>query len=244
MRCCLLSVLLFCCIQASLATTVSVSTFGGIALPRLENNNDVRITSNQINSYITQQKTRVRPLIGARFAMGIVRRRWDFDVGLLAIYSNLGHVAGTEFPFSNDGQFDPLGYHLTMRSIAGFIDPRFLYPGRIFRPYIHFGLGIAFNRAYHYREFTIPDSGGAAPVPTGFSGYTNTHVAYMGGAGVLIRLIPGRLNQLFLGSEFGWLDLGKAKLDKMPSQTVSSRLTVNKVAMPYGFISLEYRHGV
>ena len=230
----------------SIAMALSLILFGGSVFQRVKNSPTVQINSQQWNNYVTDRQTRLAGIYGARLADNrfVLDHTWNFSLGLSGLYTDFRKIGGTEYPFSNSGVFDSLGYKFKVQSYALFLDSRFIYTDYLLQPYVGLGLGAAVNNANHYNEFTTPNSGGAAPVPNGFESHTRASFAYKADIGLRLPLINTTANAFFIGLEYGWLNLGRAQLGRMPAQTTSSHLTVKRLATQYALLTLEYSNGV
>lgn len=232
-------------IAACHASSISIGLLGGGVFPKISNTTAVQITSQQWNNYAASKKMRERWISGARIATSLMHlnAHWTMSLGVIGLYTNLGKFQGKQYPLSNGGSFDPLGYDFRVRSTGLLLSPRFTYQRGAFQPYVQMGLGLAVNRAYAYNEFTIPSSGGSEPVPNGFKSHSRVGLSYLVGAGVATRILHRHRHAIYLGTEYGWVDFGKAKLGKMPPQTAPSRLKINHLGAQYLLLSLEYRYG-
>ena len=221
------SILLLGCCHIAFAGSVTLFTGGGFNIVDLKNNSEIGLNNTITNGYSTKQHTTINGtwMLGAGYTF-YPSHNVTVSALITAAYDNLGKVKGTKAPFINGGDFDTLNYRYDVRSYEFFIGPKISYTAYTLQPYVEAGAGISLNRLSNYYEAPTDSNSGASPVKNGFQDNTETDFAYMLGIGVQTMLYHGQHFQLLAGLGYQYRDLGNAKLQPMPTQTINNTIKI------------------
>jgi len=163
------------------------------------------------------------------------------NLGANAYYAKY-NLSGTNSPFINAGQFDTLNYQVTDVTNSVLIEPKMIYTGYLFQPYILAGLGVTWNKTSSYSESPTNPTLTAAPVPVPFNGTTTTNFAYELGIGVQVLLYKtSHQNNINLFLDYRYMNWGQMRLGTTPLQTTSRGPDLGRLQTQIFSIGLEYQ---
>jgi hypothetical protein len=239
----LLLFFLFFTTSSCYASNIDVFLMGGTAVSKTSNNNYVGINQDVVNSYQTNERTLIQPLLGVGIAHTFINfiRPVNISVGLSGYYADLGKIQGTEYPFINDGIFDTLDYKFQAKSRSVLAESRVAYTQYNWQPYALAGVGVAWNHLYNYNETpTIPSkSAQASPYP--FANHTSSDFAYEFGVGIQKQLYSdlSRHLQCFLALDYRYMNNGLGNLGSSSAQTTRDRIHITNLQMQALLLSLK-----
>jgi hypothetical protein len=225
------------------ASNIDIFLMGGTAVSKTANNNYVGINPYVVNSYQTNTRTLIQPLLGVGIAHTFINfiRPINISVGLSGYYADLGKIQGTEYPFINDGIFDSLDYKFRAQSWSVLAESRLAYTQYDWQPYALAGVGAAWNHLYSYDETpTIPsESAQASPYP--FANHTSAAFAYEFGVGIQKQLYSDLTQhiQCFLALDYRYMNSGQGNLGSSTAQTTHDRIHVSNLQMQALLLSLK-----
>jgi opacity protein-like surface antigen len=212
----------------------NIELLGGANVSTISNTEVVQMNPVYENTYQTNKTSHTRLLagIGGGYTFEhLFQKPLNFSLGLNAYHNNFGTVNGLENPYANLGSYDTLNYSFDAESYALILEPKLIYTGWSWQPFVLAGAGQSWNRLYGYNEAPTDPNGSAVAQPP-FNDHTQTSFAYEYGVGVQHTFLTDAVHKIHYDFALGYryMNFGKGQLGGMSQLLTADCLQVHRLS--------------
>lgn len=196
----------------------------GVGIVSIGKTNDLTLNSLITNRYLPYRSNKAAFLFGGGFGYQWLARHYIvISLGLAGYYLNWGGaIRGTVQPTINIApNFDTLNYAYDLTSGVLWAENRWTFGRHIWKPFLFLAIGSSWNNVSHYRETPTNPNSSAAAMAIPFQNNTNASFCYSAGVGLHYKDK--------LSFSYRYINTGRAKLGRTPTQTTMAQLSTDNV---------------